>query len=682
MTQSSLRRWIAIPVGIMAVLLIVVIAAPFLIPAETIRTKVVAGVRDATGRDLDIKGGLSVSVFSALAVSVKDVSLSNAAWAGATPMVSLAKLDVRLKLLPLLSGKVEVDSFVLDSPDIRLQTDKKGHGNWEFTPAAPSQLTEAQLAEAQKGKTQSAPPTEAASSGSSGGMPSEIALGDVRITNGKLVYTDGVTNQSQTIDQLNLKIALPNLNSPLAVDGSVRWRDKVIALTLNAAKPRDLLNGPGSAVDLKVTSDPVTLSFAGSAALADAAKGEGDLDLSVPSLRGLVGWTSGAPLASPAGGLGPLSLKGHVTAGGTQVTFSKLLFALDAIKAEGDLALDNGKTRPAIKGKLAVERLDLNPYLTPASGDNAAAKPQTAKAPAPTTSKGWSTDPIDVSGLKTADVDLALSTGSIAVDKIEIGKTLLKLVLNNGRLTLDLTDMALYQGNAQGRIGLDGSGAALAADVTLKLKGLQTEPLLQAVADSDRLSGAVAADAALTTHGRSQKDLVNALNGRGGMTFTDGAIKGINLGAMVHNVASAFTGGSSSDEKTAFASLGGTYTITNGMMKNTDLALLSPLLRVNGAGSVDMPNQSVDYRITPKLAATTEGQGGSKDALGVSVPVIIQGPWDNLTYRPDLVGLVTENLKEPGKLIESVAGKKNTDKILQKIGPGGLGGLVPGLLGN
>ncbi|MEW5727896.1 MAG: AsmA family protein, partial [Pseudomonadota bacterium] len=76
------------------------------------------------------------------------------------------------------------------------------------------------------------------------------------------------------------------------------------------------------------------------------------------------------------------------------------------------------------------------------------------------------------------------------------------------------------------------------------------------------------------------------------------------------------------------------------IVTNRDLALKSPLLRVEGAGTVDLPRRSLKYRVEPKAVASLEGQGGASDLGGVQVPVIIEGPWDNLSYRPDLEAMV------------------------------------------
>ena len=132
-------------------------------------------------------------------------------------------------------------------------------------------------------------------------------------------------------------------------------------------------------------------------------------------------------------------------------------------------------------------------------------------------------------------------------------------------------------------------------------------------------------------------------------------MRGINLAAMLRNVSTAFLDSSANDtQKTDFAELAGTYTITNGIVKNDDLFLKSPLLRVDGKGTSDLPKRTVDYRVTPKVVASTEDQGGDAGAAGLAVPVQITGPWDNLAFAPDLSGAIDEIIKDPTKALEGL----------------------------
>jgi AsmA protein len=235
--------------------------------------------------------------------------------------------------------------------------------------------------------------------------------------------------------------------------------------------------------------------------------------------------------------------------------------------------------------------------------------------------------------------------------------------LTNGRLTLDLTDMSLYQGDVKGRVQVDGSGAQLATDANLKIDKVQVGPLMLALADSDRITGAVVSDSQVTSRGKSQRELVGALAGKGNFALQNGVIKGVDLVGMVKNAASSVVGGKGGE--TDFSTANGTYTITNGILKNGDLVVNAPTMTVTGAGTVDMPRQTVDYKVKAALAGA------------LTVPINVTGPWDAIDYTPDLKGLLTENVGNAGKLVGSgvkgVGGAAGsvTDKL-----KGGLGKLL------
>ncbi len=590
---------------------------PSLIPVDRIRQEAVSQVKAATGRDLVIDGKVSASVFPSLGVQVANVALSNPAGFQGKDMVRLGALDVRLKLMPLLSGKVEVDSFVLVDPVITLEVDRQGRANWVFN----------------NGKSQAAASTDGANKGTGVDALKDLSLGDVRISNGRLTYLDGKAGTKEEVDGINLSLTLKHLDSPLTAKGGAKWRGKAVDFQVGVAKPAAVLDGTASGLDLAVSSDAVKLGLKGEV---QGSAVKGDLDLSVPSVRGLAQWVTGKPLDVPGNGLGPFSLQGKLAVDGAKVALSQVALSLDAIKGKGDLAVDTGGARPSIKGSLAVDALDVNPYLPPEQSGAAGTK-----------SGGtgdWSDAAIDLSALKSADVDLALSAGSILIQKIKIGQSALKLGLAGGKLTADLSKLDLYQGNATGRLAVDGSQPGVGLDASFSLKNLAAEPFLTDAAAFDRLAGTANGQIQVSGRGKSQRALISSLGGKGALTFTDGAIKGINLAEMVRNVTSSFSN-SGGSQKTDFAELGGTFTIASGIVSNTDLALKSPLLRVEGTGTVEMPPRTQHYRITPKAVASLEGQGGKSDLTGLSVPVIVEGSWDKPTFRPDLEAMLKGQAK-------------------------------------
>jgi AsmA protein len=239
--------------------------------------------------------------------------------------------------------------------------------------------------------------------------------------------------------------------------------------------------------------------------------------------------------------------------------------------------------------------------------------------------------------------------------------------------------MALYGGSATGAVTVAAPDGVPAITQTFQLDGLDALPFLSAVADFDRLEGEASAKLDLTTRGGSELQLVQGLNGTGAVTFNDGALVGINIAAMVRNAASAFLSPAAGEQrKTDFGELSGTFTITNGILNNNDMQLQAPVLRVNGHGQVDLPARTVNYLIEPKAAATLEGQSGRQDVAGVLVPVLVRGPWDNLSYIPDLSGVLDAALKSPETIKQLGDSAKDLKRALKKGGPDAL---IEGLTG-
>ncbi len=613
--------------GVFVVLLVlVVLIGPSLIPVETYKSQILAQVKQATGREARIDGNFKLSILPNVEFVAGKVAFANAPGGKSPQMVTLDRLTVHVALFPLIGGNIEIKSFVLDRPVINLEVDKSGKPNWQFETAA---------AETEPGAVhERAPATEAGGVGLGG-----LKLGDVRLVDGLVSYTDARSGDAQRISGINLTLSLASFDSPMKTDGSLVWNKERIALVLGLSNPNAFLAGKSTDIETRIDSGPVTFSFMGSASQAGKIKAGGDLDLDVPSIRKLAAW-AGAPLDAPGSGYGPLKITGKMDVDGDRFAFRDAKLSVDAIEGAGEVAFDGSGRKPLVTGKLSLGMLDVNPYLPPESKSPTS---RTAATSGGGTAKsepaGWSDDPIDLGGLNGADARFDLSVAGILVRKIKIGAANLKVALKDGVLVTDLTRMTLYGGSGKAELTADGSGRVPRIALNFDLADFQARPFMKDAMDFDRIEGTAHADLAVTTRGRSQRELVSALAGAGKIKFLDGAIRGINLAAMVRNVASAFFDSSASKpQKKDFAELGGTYRIARGVLTNNDLSMKSPLLRLTGKGKVDFPMRTVNYRLEPKIVASTTGQGGDAGALGISVPVIVEGPWDNISYAPDLPG--------------------------------------------
>ncbi len=649
-----------------AVILVVIVAgllvAPAFIPVDTYKGQIQTAARDATGRELTIDGDISLSLLPRLAIEVENVSFANAPGAAEPQMASIEKLAVELQILPLLSREVKLDRLVLVRPNILLEVDAKGRPNWIF-----------ETAQAKADTPSTAEPSQPDAAGG-GTAVANVALGEVRLEGGRLAYRDARSGAAYEVEDVNMDVSLVSLDSPLKAEGGLVWNGKTVSLDLTADRPRAFLEGGTSSLGLKIESDPVRLSYDGSLDKAQTIQMAAALELEVPSIRDLAAW-AGAPLVLEGDGLGPFSIKGKLSATPTRFAFTEAEIGLDGMAGRGAVTADVSGAKPDIQGELKLDVLDANKYLPPeaARGD---AEPESAGGGEPAGDPGpqeWSDEPIDLAGLKAVNLDFELGVQGIRVRKIEIGESALRVAIKDGLLTADLRQLKLYEGIGRAELALDGRGASPSLRKSFTLTGVNAGALLTDAADFDRLEGSGDIEISLSAAGKSQKAMVQTLDGDGAIKFVDGAIRGINLAQMIRNVTSAFTD-TSGAQKTDFAELSGTFKITRGILRNDDLVLLNPLLRVNGAGTADLPKRTVKYRIEPKAVGSLEGQGGEAALKGIAVPVIVEGPWHDLTYRPDLAAVIGGGL---GKVTESpkdaLKGAKDAGETLLKglTGQGG-----------
>jgi len=630
-------------VAILIIVALVVVAAvvtPFFVPVDAFKAKLIAAVKQSTGRDLRIDGPVSFHLLPNIELSADQVSFSNAPGGGAKTMAQLKSLDVRLQLLPLLSGTVAVDTFVLVDPVISLEVEKDGRPNWEFSATAATPAPAA---------TAHAP---AASGGGAMTTLARLRLANLAIENGTVSYVDTRSGKRWEADAINLKIAMAGLDSPMSASGSVAWNKQTVNVDLSVNRPAAFEGGQATPIKLKIASAPINFSFTGSGVGAPTLKLDGDADLNIPSLRSLAAW-AGQPM--PAGnGFGLLAVKGKVAIAGPKYAFSNAVIAFDAIKGNGGIEFDNGSTKPYIKGSLQLDDLNLNPYLGATSGSSAAPAATPSGGTSGTSAgseQGWSTTPIDTSGLKVADADFFLGANSIEYHNIKVGKSALIVHLKDARLAADLTQLALYKGTGQGKVTIDGSGTVPVIQESFALKDVDMQPLLHDAANVNLLAGTGSLDMAVDGRGRSQRDIISSLAGKGSLHLDKGKIEGVNIIGIMKNAAKALSMGLvGSGNDTDFSTLSGTYTITNGVLKNNDLQLVSSELPMTGAGTIDLPQRQVNYRLTPKVAGA------------LAVPVIISGPWDHLSYRPDVGAMLQQSgqqlLQQPDKTLQQVVPKQ------------------------
>lgn len=627
-----MKKLLIVVGAVVVVLILVLVLAPFFISADTFKGQLLSRVEDATGRHMTIAGPLSLSFFPNVKVEATGVTLANAPGAQTAAMAQIKQVDIAVRLIPLLSGQVEVERLSLVSPQIALEIDAQGRPSWSF---------------AELGATLPAPAPGIAPPKNPSMMGlaalSRLRVKDVSIENGDIVFLDRRTNQHYELQQVTLTVSAPSLDAPAAIDGSAMWRGQKVTFSLKLDRTGALMAAGGKTkLAASLTATPITAKLDGTVANDNAALAfDGKVDLSVPSVRDLVAW-SGLTIDLPKQGFGALAVSGAVHLGNGIAKFASGSFSLDGIKATGALTLDASGAKPGITGEVAAGMLDFNPYLGPST-------------------PGWSSDTFDSAILREVDAELTVDAAGAKYRKISIGKSAAVVHLKDGKLTLNLSDIAMYRGNGKGAVTVDATGNVAAMTIEGSMSGVDLGPLLRDTGGGGSVNGSGSFTISAMAHGNSQRDMIGTLNGKTSFSVSGGSLSGVDLGGMLKNTTSSFSGGGGG---TTIQRASGDFTIRAGIMTNRNLSVSTSSVDATGSGTVNLPARSLNFRIEPKLIAGI-----------VTVPVIVSGPWDHISYTPDVAGIAKGIVTAPVNAVGDAAGG------VSKVGQG-VGGAIKSLFGN
>jgi AsmA protein len=633
-------KWLKrVLLGASVVVVLLVIAAvilPFVVPTSAYKSEIEDRVKSMTGRDFRLGGQLDFSVFSGLALRATDVTFGNRPGTSGEPaMVKLKEMDLKLRFWPLLAGRFEVTELVLREPVIVLEVDKDGKANWQLD------VRRADLPKAMPGEAKPA----AAKPGQSRDVLQTLQVTSLRVVQGTLRYRDARSGAAYEVTKADIDLSAPGLDRPVRAKGAAEHRGKRLAFDGEIGRPDQLAKGQASPFKLDLAAESAKLALAGQMTGLDRPQFAGSVRAEVASVRAFAAW-AGAPLVAGSG-LGALTLTAGLAATLEQATLKDLSIKLDATTATGELTLGWAGT-PSIKGALAVAALDLRPYLAAGPAAPPARAPGAPGAPGapPPAAAGRSLPPFnadvkfDIKAIRTADLAIDSASGTIK--------------MSGHVATFDLAQVALYRGTANGAVRIDGTKPQPSVNARMRYQNLDVNALLVAFADNDRLSGHASGDLDLTAvPGATSAATLATLNGRGALRVQNGAVKGFNLAGMFRQIGQAFSlqnlpnffanvgrvvdslNRYDGAQKTDFAELSASYTARNGVLSTSDLRMLSPLLRVEGRGSINLPARAVDMSLQVKAVGTIQGQGSDFDKLGLTIPIRVTGTFGALSYRLD-----------------------------------------------
>jgi AsmA protein len=343
---------------------------------------------------------------------------------------------------------------------------------------------------------------------------------------------------------------------------------------------------------------------------------------------------------------------------------SNLNLSLDDTRIDGSARVDSF-TQPAIGFALKVDRIDLDRYLPPEAAQDATDQPAADEA-----AGSGSAEPLPLDALRSLNLNGKLEVGKLTAFNLQSSNLVIQVKAKDGLLRLNPLGASLYAGQYTGDITLDARKASPRISIDEKISGVQAGPLLQDLTGEARVEGTANVTAKLDGSGATADAIKKTLNGTTSFSFTDGTVKGVNIAALIRKAQAKLKGQPAPPEQqpnqTDFSSMQGTATVSNGVVRNDDLLVQSPLLRITGKGQVSLPAETIDYTLTTKLVGSLEGQGGKslEELKGVSIPVRVGGTFSKPTYVPDLGAALSDAAK--ARLEEKVEEQKQ--KLQEKLG--------------
>src|SRR5438477_547742 len=463
-------------------------AAPLFIPADAVRGAVKAEIKAMTGLDPVVRGDASVSLFPWGNVSFFDVVLGEAG--NGEPPLAAERLTARLRLWPLLFGRIEAADLSLARPRFVVTFDADGHSNWsDFGRILAGSLEPARRA---------------------GRLAS---FSEIRISDGTVLVRDEEHGINETLSAVEVSLAWPSISRSFATTGRFMWRNEMLDASFSLNDLFAALVGEHAGLKLRLSAAHFKLAFDGHMSHQPTFRLEGTLAADAASLRQALVWAGLSPL--PGGGFGRFALKAQTNVLGGTIAFSSVNVELDGNTAEGVFTIATAG-RKNLQGTLAADGIDLTPYISTFHLLRAA-------------ERDWSPVPIVLDGLTGLDLDLRLSAARITLANAKLGRTAIAANLRDGRLAVAIGESQAFGGVLKGSLGIGKSSAGAEIKSQLQFADVDLEACLGELFGLRRLEGKGTLAFAVEASGESVLAFTRTLSGSGTLTARRGALAGYDL---------------------------------------------------------------------------------------------------------------------------------------------------------
>lgn len=381
-----------------------------------------------------------------------------------------------------------------------------------------------------------------------------------------------------------------------------------------------------------------------------------------------------APQTAKSSALTSLAFSSPFKGDMSQVQLTNLVMALDDTTINGRLGSSFDASQ--ITFDLDVDALNLDDYLAPAGADEKTAslgEALTAGVIAPVYAADGDAELLPVALLKTLGLQGQLDIGTLIASGLEMSKVTAKLSGQPGVQQLDSLTASLYGGSLAANARIDSRKTPLSMSFGEKLTNLDIAPFLKALApeQKDILRGRLTLNGDYTTSTNQIDSIKRNLNGKGNFEIRNGEVLDANISKEMCTAVATLSGKTSSREwkaNTPLERAQGSFTVTNGVISNQDLALAIPGIALDGKGQLNLPTEAFDYNVAARFIEGADDAACEVNPrlIKLRFPVQCQG---NLSGEPgEWCGFDQKGFQSAAaELAKDEAKRKAGEKVSEKL---------------
>lgn len=315
---------------------------------------------------------------------------------------------------------------------------------------------------------------------------------------------------------------LTNRRTSVVMRGNGSLRGQNVSFDLSTAAVIDKKNASRVPLKLRLKSPLLEIAFDGRIGASDALHMQGRIELSMGNVRQTARWL-GAPWP-PGSGLQDVSVTGEFDWQGQALSFDRATFKMDGNQAAGTLALSFAGPRPALTGTLALQSLDLTPYVPENTDDQISSLLEWARS-----NEGRLSAPMG----KYLDADIRVSAAQMLVGGVEFGRFAASLSLKQSRLLADIAEIGFDSGRASGQLSADFSGDQPQFALRGRLEEMDASRASTAILGYSAVQGLSTITVDVAAAGDSTSELLNDVRGKITLSLQESGKLGIDVKSLL-----------------------------------------------------------------------------------------------------------------------------------------------------